>query len=41
MTKGYLFAKIKGKFEVNREGEMAPKMLVSLASSERLFLHDI
>ncbi len=41
MIKGYLFAKIKGKFGATSAGEMAPKMLVSLASSERLFLNDI
>jgi len=41
MFKGYLFAKIKGKFGAKSRGEMAPKMLVSLASSERLFPDDI
>jgi hypothetical protein len=41
MFKGYLFTKIKGKFEGKSRGEMAPKRLVSLASSERLFPDDI
>jgi len=41
MFKGYLFAKIKGKFSAKSRGEIAPKMLVSLASSERLFPDDI
>jgi hypothetical protein len=41
MIKGYLFTKIKGKFGGKSRGEMAPKRLVSLASSERLFPDDI
>jgi hypothetical protein len=41
MGQGYLFAKIKGKSGANYRGEVAPKMLVSLAPSERLFLNDI
>jgi hypothetical protein len=41
MIKGYLFAKIKGKFGGKSRGEMAPKRLVSLSSTERLFPDDI
>jgi hypothetical protein len=41
MGQGYLFAKIKGKNGANYRGEVAPKMLVSLTPSERLFLNDI
>jgi hypothetical protein len=41
MIKGYLFTKIKGKSGAKSRGEIAPKMLVSLASSERLFPDDI
>jgi hypothetical protein len=41
MGQGYLFAKIKGKYGANYRGEVAPKMLVSLTPSERLFLNDI
>jgi hypothetical protein len=41
MIKGYLFTKIKGKSGGKSRGELPPKMLVSLASSERLFPDDI
>ena len=41
MGQGYLFTKIKGKSGGKYGGEVAPKMLVSLVPSERLFLNDI